>query len=281
MHLDYTLFSAGYCSHPECITIKGGRWCSQKYPALCALIKHPEYGNILFDTGYSPRFFEETKKWPLWLYKKITPVKIPNEETLIYQLQQKDINPEDIAYIVLSHFHADHIAGIRDFPNAKIICSRLGFNAVKRTKGIAALKKGFIAGLLPDDFESRLTFLEDKKAIPLDNFMRPFVEGVDIFGDGSLIAVSLPGHAVGQFGLLFTDSSQKQVFLVADSCWSSKAYRDYKLPSTITYLIHDKKSAYQNTLSKLHRLYNQNKKIRIVPSHCQEVWQELLEADNA
>lgn len=280
MQLDYILFSAGYCSHPECITIKGGRWCLQKYPALCALIRHPEHGNILFDTGYSPRFFEETKKWPLWLYKKITPVQIPNEETLVYKLQKKGISPEDITYIVLSHFHADHIAGIKDFPNAKIMCSTVAFETVKNTKGITALRKGFLSGLLPDNFESRLIFLEDKKIIPLHNSMQPFVDGIDVFGDGGLTAVSLPGHAIGQFGLLFKDSGGRQVFLVADSCWSSRAYREYKLPSVITYLIHDKKSTYQETLSKLHRLYKQNKHIRIIPSHCQEIWQELLGGGN-
>ena len=280
MSLKYHLFSTGYCSHPEFITIKGGRWCSQKYPALCVLICHPEHGNVLFDTGYSPRFFKETEKWPLRLYKDITPVTISREETLIRQLEKKGIVAEEVNYLILSHFHADHIGGVKDFPNAKIICSRIGFDSVKNTLGFAALKKGFLAGLLPNDFASRLVFLEDQRFISLDRSMKPFTQGIDVYGDGSIIGIDLPGHAVGQFGLLFSDSESRQTFLIADSCWSSKAYREYKLPSVVTYLVHEKKSAYQETLLKLHQLYKRNKQIRMIPSHCQEIWQELLEEKN-
>jgi len=281
MLLDYRLFSAGYCSHPECITIKGGRWRSQQYPAICALIHHPKQGNILFDTGYNPRFFAATQKWPLWLYRKIAPVQITEEKTLIHQLKEKGIKPNEISHIVLSHFHADHIAGIKDFPQAKIIYSRAGFDAVKESKGFAALKKGFLGGLIPEDFASRSVYIENKKSLCLDTSMHPFTEGVDIFADGSIIAISLPGHAKGQYGLLFKDANQDQVFLVADSCWSSRAYREYALPAAMTNLIHDNCSEYQETLEKLHRLYKKNASIRIIPSHCQEVWQQLLEADYA
>ena len=281
MQLDYTLFSAGYCTHPECVTIKGWRWRNQKYPALCALITHPEHGYMLFDTGYSHRFFDATRKWPMWLYQKITPVHIQDAQALIRQLQQKGIRPEEIKTIFLSHFHADHIAGIQDFPGAAIICSKKGYKSVEHTQGFGALRKGFASALLPEDFESRVVWIEHKQTIPLDNSMQPFIEGKDIFGDGSLIAIELPGHARGQYGLLFKNQNQQPVFLVADSCWSSAAYREYALPSTITYLVHDQKKAYQETLLKLHCLYKSNPHIRIIPSHCQEIWQELMEGNHA
>ena len=268
--------SAGYCTHLECITIRGGRWLPQKYPALCTLIQHPEHGNILYDTGYSLRFFEETMRWPYSVYSKITPVTIPEEDTLIHQLQADGIHAEDISYVIISHFHADHIAGIKDFPNAKIIYSRDGYNAVKGKTGFAALRRSYLSGLLPNDFVERTIFIEDKNTIMLDKSMVPFDKGSDIFGDGSVIAIDLSGHATGQIGILF-NSDKQPVFLVADSCWSSKAYREYKLPATITYCIHDKKSTYQYTLKKLYDLYSHNKNVKIVPSHCQEIWQELLE----
>lgn len=268
--------SAGYCTHLESITIRGGKWRSQQYPALCTLIQHPEYGNILYDTGYSSRFFTETKRWPYSLYNIITPVKISEEHTLIHQLQKDGIKPEDISYIIISHFHADHVAGLKDFPNAKMIFSRDGYNAVKGRTGFSALRKAYLSGLLPNDFVEKAIFIEDRNTIILDKAMAPFDKGTDIFGDGSVIAIDLSGHAIGQIGILF-NSNEQQVFLVADSCWSSKAYREYKLPSSITYLIHDNKSTYQHTLKKLYDLYSNNKDVKIVPSHCQEIWHEILE----
>jgi len=222
-----------------------------------------------------------SRKWPLWLYQKITPVHVKDDQTLVHQLENKGIRPEEIKTIFLSHFHADHIAGIQDFPNAAILCSQKGYKAIAHTQGFGALRKGFAKGLLPEDVETRLLWIEDSKTVPLEHSLQPFIEGKDIFGDGSLLAIALPGHAEGQYGLLFKNQNQQSVFLIADSCWSSAAYRDYRLPSPITYLVHDQKKAYQETLLKLHRLYKSNPHIRIIPSHCQEVWKELIEGHHA
>jgi glyoxylase-like metal-dependent hydrolase (beta-lactamase superfamily II) len=274
--LEYQLFAAGHCRHLECVTIKGGKFKTKKYPAICALIKHPQ-GNILFDTGYSSRFYQETRKWPFWIYKKITPVVIESNQNLISALKSQYLESKDIKFIILSHFHADHIAGIKDFPEAKIICSKAAWNDVSNSHGFKALKKGFLAGLLPEDFNSRVSFVEDKNQILLNEEMKPFDQGFDIFGDASLSIITLAGHAKGQIGLLFHDKYQS-IFLVADSCWSSEAYRSYRLPSIFTYLLHDNKKAYQETLMKLHQLYKNNKKIKIIPSHCEEIWEEILSA---
>ncbi len=42
-------------------------------------------------------------------------------------------------------------------------------------------------------------FVEDKKTISLPSHYAPFDTGFDLLGDGSLLAVELPGHAKGQF----------------------------------------------------------------------------------
>lgn len=276
MKLDYQLFVAGHCTHLERITRKKGSYCSQKYPAICAFIRHPVQGNILFDTGYSDRFFKETNKWPFWIYGKVTPVALANDESVSAQLQKQGIKPEDISYIIISHFHADHIAGVQDFPNAQFITSKVSYDAVKDYNNLSALKNGYLAGLLPHDFEKRLSFIENQSTINLQNDLLPFQLGWDVFGDKSLLAIDLQGHAKGQFGILFSSAEDHDVFLVADACWSSKAFQQYDLPSMLTYLVHHNRTAYQETLKKLHQLYKRNKKIRIIPSHCQEIWREIV-----
>ena len=49
----------------------------------------------------------------------------------------------------------------------------------------------------------------------------PFTVGHDVFGDGAVWAVPLPGHAPGQLGVLFTDQAGRTGFAVADACWTS------------------------------------------------------------
>jgi len=262
--IDYQLFEAGYCKHCERMTLKKGRMKQEKYPALCALIKHPQHGYILFDTGYSDRFFTLTEKFPFSLYRYLTPVKL--NKSLKDQLIEHHIAPEEIKYIVVSHFHADHIGGLIDFPNAQFICHPDAIEDIKDKKGFRALIQGFLPKLVPGDFYQRLILLD--KETPLESSLLPFTKGFDLFNDGLLIAVSLPGHAKGQIGLYF--KSSKETFLVADSCWHEETFKELIYPSGLTYLIHHDKTAYQQTIKNLHALHGHNKDIDIIPSHCKK-----------
>lgn len=267
-----TWFKTGYCTHPEAITLRGGRWQTIQFPALFALIQHPTIGNILFDTGYSERFFRETQHFPNRFYALITPVYLKPEENAVQQLQQQSVPPESIRYILISHFHADHIAGLADFPQAEFICAQSAYGAVKHQKGLRALKAGFLAGLLPPDFEKRLRFVEQSPSVPaLPGW---FEQGFDLFGDRSLIAIELPGHAPGQLGLLLTDTHHQTYFLVADACWSSRAYQELVAPHPIAQLIFADSATYQTTLKKLHSLHQAHPEIQIIPTHCADFWRE-------
>ena len=264
--ITYQLFEAGFCKHCEKMTLKKGRNQSCEYPAICALIKHPQQGYILFDTGYSERFEHLTKAFPFSLYRYLTPVTL--KKTLKEQLVEKGIKPTDIRYIVISHFHADHIGGLRDFTNARFICHRDALADIKEKKGFRALIKGFLPGLLPDDFFNRLIIL-DKDEVPLGESLAPFSFGFDLFNDSTLVAIPLPGHAKGQIGLYF--KAAKETFLIADSCWHQETFKELSYPSPLTYLVHHNRVAYQQTIKNLHALYVKNPDMDIFPSHCKHV----------
>jgi glyoxylase-like metal-dependent hydrolase (beta-lactamase superfamily II) len=270
--ISYQLFEAGFCKHCEKMTLKNGRFKQCEYPALCALIKHPQQGNILFDTGYSHRFYNLTKRFPFSLYRYLTPVTI--QKTLKEQLFERSIKATDINYIVISHFHADHIGGLKDFPNAQFICHPEAIKDIKYKKGFKALIQGFLPGLLPNNFYDRLIILNDNET-NLGSHLAPFSTGFDLFGDGLISAIPLPGHAQGQIGLYF--KAEKETFLIADSCWHLETFKELIYPSELTYLIHHDRKAYQQTIQKLHALYQHNKEIDIIPSHCLHFRKQIQE----
>ncbi|MFD0961711.1 MBL fold metallo-hydrolase [Paenibacillus chungangensis] len=269
------LHASGYCTHREFVTISGGSWGHTRYPAGYAVIQHPQHGVMLFDTGYASRFLETTRALPYSLYAKTTPVCLG--ESAASQLRRSGVQPEDVKRIIVSHFHGDHIAGLRDFPNAEFLASRAAYEAVKRLTGLAAVRRGFVPALLPDDFEQRLSPIEETPRIALPDG-HPFhaVGGYDLFADGSLIAVDVSGHAAGQYGL-FLRTERNECFLCADAVWSSAAYREDRPPHPAAGLIMPSRRQYRDTFQRIVQLHKRYPQLCIIPSHCMEAWNRYIE----
>lgn len=64
---------AGFCRHPEALTLAGGSLGQVVFPALVGLFLHPQEGPVLFDTGYDPAFFRATHPFPERLYRWLPP----------------------------------------------------------------------------------------------------------------------------------------------------------------------------------------------------------------
>ncbi|MCB1134911.1 MAG: MBL fold metallo-hydrolase, partial [Chlamydiia bacterium] len=204
--------NTGYCKALERITLRQGGWRLIRCPALVALIEHPTQGAILFDTGYASHVLNESRRFPLRLYRSITPMHFTPEQSAAAQLHRLGVG--EVSTIVLSHFHADHVGGLKDFPGARFVYLKEAYDAVHGRSGWNALRKAFIPGLIPEDFLERSDVITDatpRVALPYESF--PW--GYDLLGDHSLVGVPLPGHADGQMGLWIPNSDQGPVFLVA------------------------------------------------------------------
>lgn len=270
------ILEGGYCTHKEKMVIQGGKNETIKFPAMFALLIHPKHGVILYDTGYTKRFFQETAKFPFSIYAKLTPVYVNEEDTAIKKLEKIGIKHEDVNYIIISHFHADHIAALKDFPEAKYVYLKNGYENVKKLKGFSALRQGFLGGLLPTDFEKRSWVLDITDTTYKTNPVDPFDNTFDLFGDGSIKIIPLEGHFKGQIGALINADDKKKYFFIADSCWLSKAFRENILPHRFVNIIMDDRVTYKNTLNDIHIFHKNNPDIIVVPSHCGEIYDKFL-----
>jgi glyoxylase-like metal-dependent hydrolase (beta-lactamase superfamily II) len=270
MHrLEWRLLEVGHCLQLECGAIRGGRWRVCEFPALVGVLRHPERGWVLFDTGYSQRFLEATAKLPAALYRCVTPVRFDPRKALALQLDALGVDKADIGAIVLSHFHADHVAGVLDFPGVPVFCSRAGWQSLRSKGSLAALRTGLLPELAPRELNDRTRFLEDLPPAALEFGSQMFF-AVDLFADGSVVAVSLPGHSEGHFGVRFTAPDDRQVMLVGDAAWSTKALREHRLPPVWTTGWLGNTRIYRETFARLHTLTASRPDLQIVPSHCPE-----------
>lgn len=262
------LLAVGTCRHSERVTLRGGRWRAVEFPSICALLVHPTRGALLYDTGYAAHFDAATARFPERLYRWVTPVSLPPQARLQAQLERLGFALDDVGCCLISHFHADHVAGLRDLPRARFIAMRADREALRAATRLRGLRRGMLPALLPPDFDARFACAEESPRADLGAAWRGLGPAFDLFGDGSALAVALPGHTPAQMGLVLRDVDDREVFLCADACWSARAYRELRPPAWVTRaLIHDWRS-YVATLRRLHELAAARPELVLLPSHC-------------
>jgi glyoxylase-like metal-dependent hydrolase (beta-lactamase superfamily II) len=257
---------AGSCVHPEHVILRTRSFRNLTFPAMFAIVEHDNEGLTLFDTGYGEAFFRCTARFPERLYRAITPVTFDRSSSARAILERRGAKASDVRRIVISHFHGDHIGALDEFPKAELVFAPGALDGLTGLSRTRALMHGFLPGLLPRDFSDRARPLRGEE-VPLPPSCAPFERGIDLFGDRSVMAVPLPGHARGQLGLFV--EADTPFFLCADAAWLSRSYRENVVPHPITRLLVDDHAAYVDTLAKLHALGRRNA-LHIVPSHCEE-----------
>jgi glyoxylase-like metal-dependent hydrolase (beta-lactamase superfamily II) len=267
--LDWFLLEAGYCLHPEASVQESAPWRVCEFPALVTVMRHPGKGWILFDTGYGEAFLRATRKFPESLYRAVTPVKFSPQQAVIAQLHAKGLQPTDIKMVMVSHFHGDHVGGLVDFAHADVWCSVKALDDLNARSRLSALIKGLLPELVPDQIAKRMHFFETGHEIRLPPDFAPFTSGFELLEDGSLIAIPLPGHAVGHFGVCFKNAG-RWIFLVGDAAWSMRAIKENLPPPRWTTALLGDTDTYQQTLAKLNVLATRNSGVTLIPSHCRE-----------
>lgn len=263
-----SLHFTGSCRHPEWSTRRDRPLRPVEYPMFAGVLDRG--GELaVFDPGYAPRFVEATRPFPERFYRWLTPTDAPAGSALAASLARAGTLGA-VTTVVISHFHADHVAGLRDFPAARIVCSRKAWDHVRSLSGLSAVRAGYLKSLLPADIEDRLVFADDLPVRPLSPAFWPFVEGRDLFGDGSVLLTPLPGHSVGQLGAAFVAADGEPRFLIADASWSVPALRDDVPPPGLTLRLVGSPADFRDTWDRLRRLMRENPDTRLIACHCNE-----------
>ncbi len=139
-------------------------------PASCYLVRHGR-DLMLWDTGYPASF----KGKSVDRGATVASVKV----TIAEQLAELGLKPTDISIVGISHMHADHTGQASEFPRAKLIVGKADFELTKGDKDPFGPWRG-------DGARVQLMHGAD----------------IDVFGDGSVVALNLPGHTPDHMALL-------------------------------------------------------------------------------
>ena len=230
--------------------MRGGGLAIIRQPVLVGLLEHPRAGCWLLDTGLHQRLSEIN--WSLRLFVQLSRMRVPAGAP----------PTPPLSGVFLSHFHLDHGAGLTALNPPVLLTSREGYES-SRLGG--DLHLGWHPALWPSGLFERTRWLEN-----LSRRSHGPVTGFDVFDDGSVLAVPLPGHCHGQYGLL-CQTEAGRVFFVADAVGHSYVLTrglKQRLPSWIAA----DSAAETRTQNWLRNLIHW---CWMVPSHCPHAYKAL------
>jgi N-acyl homoserine lactone hydrolase len=162
-------------------------------PVSCFLLRHPQ-GNVLFDTGCHPDVPDNPARWQ-GMEKFMTPIMPPGENVLT-GLSCVGLSADDIDVVVCSHLHPDHCGCNAFFKRASIIVHQREIEAARKPD---AVPMGYLAS-------------------EWDFGMFDALSGErDVFGDGKVVLIELPGHTPGSIGALVQLEKSGPFLLAADT----------------------------------------------------------------
>ena len=247
--------------------VTGGTSETVRLPIPVYLIRHPQ-GVVLFDSGLGTRFDREVSGW--WvnqLLEIFLPYRLLPKETAVQQLRELGIPPGAVTTVVVSHLHFDHAGGLRDFPQAQVVVSRAEWDNAQVGRWRARMR-----GIIKEQ-------LEGLKIWPIDyqpgTAYSSFEASLDLFGDGSLLLLSTPGHTPGHQSLLVTTGSGKKILLTGDAVWVRENYEQPSPKGWKVRLVGEETEEAWRTTLAIRQFHQDHPEVLIIPGHDPHLWETL------
>lgn len=252
-----SIIETGYAKTPEAFVFRGGNlFKTRKLSHVSILIQHPK-GTFVFDTGLGSEINGQFHDHFSFLDRQL--FKFTKLQSLKETLINNKFNPDSIDFIIPTHLHFDHASGIEDFPKATVWTTKQEYNHAFSEE---ATPPAFIKEQYDADF-IKWKFM-DFSTIGYEIFK----ESYDIFNDGTVLLVKLPGHTKGSVGMFVNLKSGKRYFFTGDLTWATEAF---SIPSEKHAIprrkVDENREKVKETIVMVHHLKKKKNQLVIVPAH--------------
>jgi len=176
-------------------------------PTYAWAIEHPE-GVIVVDTGQATYLLDHGRS-PHPFLRWEADFQMEPEDEVGPQLKALGIGPRDVRQVVVTHLHVDHDAGLRHFPDSKILAA--GGEIDK-----ASAFMGMVRGYLPQRWPS---WFDPARLQLADGAYGPFAASQRLTVAGDVVVVATPGHTPDHVSVIVEDGNES-IFLAGDTSYT-------------------------------------------------------------
>jgi len=255
-------------SAPGGFGAQGAKAAVWRNTASGLLVRHPR-GDVLIDAGWSTAAVSEVNEF--------APAKGAVAARILAGLTWRISAPEalsraneraeDLKLILPTHAHFDHLAGAVDLPGAPILLAPAEIDwLADEVKAPDAVPASIIRAL-----QGRIA------PIPFHQTpYRGFATSYDLYGDGVIVVVPLPGHTPGSVGI-FVNAGGRSYFDIGDATFVAEALDGGlpKNPLLRSYADNDPAEADAMVL-KLAAFHRAHPEIEMLPAHDRSAWERVF-----
>lgn len=153
------------------------------------------------------------------LLYKVNQGVVAEGQTVAEQLAARGIGPSDLACVLMSHLDCDHANGLPDLRGASPVL-------------VAPEELAFAAKFPNNVVRYRRRWWKDSEVKPFEwnGSEGPAGKSFDVFGDGALTMINIPGHSDGLCALKVAGGDGRFVLLYSDGGYATRSWREQILP---------------------------------------------------
>ncbi len=212
------LFHCASMAVPRRVLVADGGWAMVDLPFMGALLEHRERGPILIDAPFG---WEGPSNLGSMVGGLLVQAGLSFREawSVVPRVEAQGYGAADVEHVLMTHLHYDHTGGMKSLPYATYHLSFEEWEAARRGSGASAMAQGY----LQRDYLSLKPRIKRHRGVPK---LGDGVAGHDVFGDGSVEMVALPGHTEGHCGYRVHREHGAPLFFVGDAVFTREQLDD-------------------------------------------------------